>query len=81
KEAVARVVEHFGTIDGLVNNAGINIPSLLVDTKEEASQYELDEAKFDKMVGINFKGLFFVSQEVARVLVTKGSGVIINMAS
>ena len=81
KEAVARVVEHFGTIDGLVNNAGINIPSLLVDTKEEASQYELDEAKFDKMVGINFKGLFFVSQEVARVMATKGSGVIINMAS
>ncbi len=81
KEAVARVVEHFGTIDGLVNNAGINIPSLLVDTKEEASQYELDEAKFDKMVGINFKGLFFVSQEVARVMATKGSGVIIKMAS
>ena len=54
---------------------------MLVDTKEEASQYELDEAKFDKMVGINFKGLFFVSQEVARVLATKGSGVIINMAS
>ena len=79
--AVSATVERFGTIDAVVNNAGINIPSLLVDTKEEASQYELDEAKFDKMVNINFKGLFFVSQEVARILAAKGSGVIINMAS
>ncbi|MBF0787442.1 MULTISPECIES: SDR family oxidoreductase [unclassified Streptococcus] len=81
KEAVAKVVEHFGTVDGLVNNAGINIPSLLVDVAEEAGQYELNEEKFDKMVSINFKGLFFVSQEVARILATKKSGVIINMAS
>ncbi|MGT2715705.1 SDR family oxidoreductase [Streptococcus respiraculi] len=81
KEAVAKVVAHFGTVDGLVNNAGINIPSLLVDVAEEAGQYELNEEKFDKMVNINFKGLFFVSQEVARILATKKSGVIINMAS
>lgn len=81
KEAVSKVVEHFGTIDGLVNNAGINIPSLLMDIKTEAGPYELDEDKFDRMVGINFKGLFFVSQEVARVLATKQAGVIVNMAS
>ncbi|MBM7314493.1 SDR family oxidoreductase [Streptococcus suis] len=81
KEAVSKVVKHFGTIDGLVNNAGINIPSLLMDIKTEAGPYELDEDKFDRMVGINFKGLFFVSQEVARVLATKQAGVIVNMAS
>ncbi len=81
KDAVAAVVARFGTIDGLVNNAGINIPSLLVDTKDAGGQYELDEAKFDKMVNINVKGLFFVSQEVGRILAGKQSGVIINMAS
>lgn len=81
QEAVARVVDHFGTIDGLVNNAGINIPSLLVDSKEPQGRYELDESKFDRMIGINFKGLFFVSQEVSRILVKNGNGVIINMAS
>lgn len=81
KQSVAQVVAHFGTIDGLVNNAGINLPSLLVDTAEAGGPYELNEEKFDKMVNINVKGLFFVSQEVARVLAAKKSGVIINMAS
>lgn len=81
KAAVQQVIRHFGTIDGLVNNAGINIPSLLVDIVDEAGQYELNEEKFDKMVSINFKGLFFVTQEVARVLAAKYSGVIVNMAS
>ena len=41
---VAKVVETFGGIDAIVNNAGINIPRLLVD---EGNQYELDEAVFD----------------------------------
>lgn len=34
EEAVAEVVSKFGTVDGLVNNAGINIPRLLVDAKK-----------------------------------------------
>lgn len=80
-QSIDVVVEHFGRIDGLVNNAGINTPSLLVDTKDPGGQYELDEAKFDRMIGINLKGLFFVSQKVSRVLAKQGKGVIINMAS
>lgn len=79
--SVDMVIDYFGTIDGLVNNAGINLPSLLVDSVHPQGIYELDEVKFDKMVGINVKGLFFVSQAVARILVAKKEGVIINMAS
>ncbi|MDR2833371.1 MAG: SDR family oxidoreductase [Streptococcaceae bacterium] len=81
KDSVKAAVEHFGTIDGLVNNAGINIPGLLVDTQEEGGQFEVSEATFDKMTSINFKGLFFVTQEVARVLAPKKEGVIVNMSS
>ena len=75
---IAKTLETFGTIDVLVNNAGINIPRLLVD---EAGQYELDEAVWDKVMNVNVKGLFYCTQEAARVMVKNGNGVIVNMSS
>ena len=64
---VAEIIQRFGRIDGLVNNAGVNFPRLLVDEKAPAGQYELNEAAFEKMVNINQKGVFLMSQAVARV--------------
>ena len=78
---VEKAKETFGTIDVLVNNAGINIPRLLVDPKDPKGQYELDEAVWDKVCNVNLKGVFFCAQAVGRVLVEKGEGVIINMSS
>ena len=75
---IAKVLETFGTIDVIVNNAGINIPRLLVD---EGNQYELDEAVWDKVMNVNVKGLFLCSQAAGRVMVKNGGGVIINMSS
>jgi sorbitol-6-phosphate 2-dehydrogenase len=75
---INKTVEKFGTVDVMVNNAGINIPRLLVD---EAGQYELDECVWDKVMNVNLKGLFFCSQEAARIMKAKGEGVIINMSS
>lgn len=79
--AVAQVLERFGTIDGLVNNAGINLPRLLVDKKTPQSQYELSDEVFDKIIAINQKGVYLVSQAVGRIFIEKQSGVIINMSS
>ncbi len=71
-------VARFGTVDIIVNNAGITIPRLLVD---EAGKYELDEMVWDKVMNVNLKGLFFCSQGAARIMKAKGEGVIINMSS
>ncbi|NMA67340.1 MAG: SDR family oxidoreductase [Clostridiaceae bacterium] len=75
---VKQVQDEFGTIDILVNNAGINIPRLLVDQKQ---QYELDLSTWDKVMDVNVKGVFLCTQEVAKIMVAQGSGVIINMSS
>lgn len=78
---VQAVVDRFGTVDAVVNNAGINVPRLLIDPKDPHGKYELDDATFEKITMINQKGLYLVSQAVGRILVEKKKGVIINMAS
>ena len=70
------VMDKFGKVDGLVNNAGINLPRLLVDVKGEKPEYELSVDSFDKMFAVSVKGLFLVAQAVARELVKQGHGVI-----
>ena len=75
---ITKAIEEYGKIDVLVNNAGINIPRLLVDPGQ---QYELDEAVWDKVMNVNVKGLFLMTQAAARVMVSQGSGVIINVSS
>jgi 2-deoxy-D-gluconate 3-dehydrogenase len=69
---VAGAVEGLGGIDILVNNAGVNIP---------ADALELTEADWDLVQDVNLKGLFFLSQRVARRMKAEGGGRIINVAS
>lgn len=78
---VTKTLEVFGTIDAVVNNAGINIPALLADVADPNGEFELNDAIFDKMTAVNQKGVYLVSQSVGRILAQKGSGIIINMSS
>lgn len=78
---VAAAKSKFGRIDILVNNAGINIPCLLVDPKDPHGKHELSEAVYDKVTGVNIKGVYLVAQAVGHELVKEGRGVIINMSS
>ena len=81
EKMVSKTIEAFGKIDILINNAGINIPRLLVDPKYSQSKYELDENIFDKIVNVNQKGVFLCTQAVAREMIRNNEGVIVNMSS
>jgi NAD(P)-dependent dehydrogenase (short-subunit alcohol dehydrogenase family) len=70
---VQKVVEEFGRIDILVNNAATN-PTM-------ASALDIEERAWDSIMNLNLRGLFFLSQTVARVMKEKGGGKIINVAS
>jgi len=79
---VEETVKKFGKIDVLVNNAGINLPRLLVDFYSNERKYEIDEEAFNKMVNVNQKGVVFVTQAVVRHMIDKKiKGVIINISS
>jgi NAD(P)-dependent dehydrogenase (short-subunit alcohol dehydrogenase family) len=59
-------------LDILVNNAGLNRPQPLL---------EVDEATLDQLLTLNVRAAFLVAQAAARLMVSRGSGVIINMSS
>jgi sorbitol-6-phosphate 2-dehydrogenase len=78
---VKKVVEKYGKVDVLVNNAGITMPRLLIDQNDPKGKFELKEKEFDLMVAINLKGAFLCAQAAAREMVKRNCGVIINMSS
>ncbi len=70
---VRKTLQEFGRIDILVNNAGANpILSTMVDLEEEA---------LEKVLEVNLKGAFLMSQAVAREMIKQGGGRIINLSS
>ncbi|HST75682.1 MAG TPA: glucose 1-dehydrogenase [Acetobacteraceae bacterium] len=69
---VRQAVEEFGQIDILVNNAGVT---------RRADIMELTEADWDRIHRVNAKGVFFCLQRVAREMIPRRSGRIINIAS
>lgn len=75
------VIAKYGKIDALVNNAGINLPRLLVDVVGEKPQYELNDDSFSKMFNVNVKGVFLCAQACAKQMLKQGQGVILNMSS
>lgn len=72
QSAVDSIIAKFGKIDVLINCAGIN--------KREGFM-DVEESTFDKIMAINLKGVFLVTQAVVPYMMEKKSGSIINMGS
>ncbi len=72
QRAIAAIEDHFGKIDILVNNAGCNI-------RKPALQVSWDD--WNTILDTNLRGSFFVAQAVARGMIERGYGRIINIGS
>ena len=66
------VLQEFGTIDVLVNNAGITKDNLLM---------RMSEDDFDKVIEVNLKSVFNMTKAVQRTMLKQKKGSIINMSS
>ncbi|WP_298366966.1 3-oxoacyl-[acyl-carrier-protein] reductase [uncultured Lutibacter sp.] len=72
QELAANVLKEFGTIDVLINNAGITKDNLLM---------RISEDDFDTVMDVNLKSVFNLTKAVIRPMMKQRSGSIINMSS
>jgi 3-oxoacyl-[acyl-carrier protein] reductase len=72
QQLVADVLDYFGSVDVLVNNAGITKDGLLMRMTEE---------DFDKVMDVNMKSVFNMTKAVLRPMLKQRKGSIINMSS
>jgi NAD(P)-dependent dehydrogenase (short-subunit alcohol dehydrogenase family) len=76
RSAVTSALEAFsataGPLRALVNNAGMTLPGRFLDQTDE---------DWDRIVEVNLKGTFIVSQVAARSMVEQGTGAIVNISS
>ena len=72
KEMTAHIIEKYGKIDVLINNAGISQYKLFTDITDE---------EWDSIMNINLKSNFIVTQEVVKNMIANKKGLIINISS
>lgn len=72
QEMVDKILDKFGKIDILINNAGITKDALLIRMSEE---------DWDSVISVNLKGTFNCTRTVAKVMLKAHSGRIVNIAS
>lgn len=72
RELIGSAIQRFGSVDVLINNAGIFVPKSFTD-------YLPDD--FQRVVGTNLAGFFYPSQEAVRHMRRNGGGQIINITT
>lgn len=72
RRTVSKAMMEFGKIDALVCNAGIALPALFTETDEES---------YDRIMNVNVKGVFYLTQAAAKEMIREGGGNIILLSS
>ncbi|MDR2018793.1 MAG: SDR family oxidoreductase [Syntrophobacterales bacterium] len=72
EEAVVRTLERFGRVDILINNAGTNRPSQVVDMTDEM---------WDTVINTSLRGTFYFCRAVIPSMITQNGGRIVNITS
>jgi NAD(P)-dependent dehydrogenase (short-subunit alcohol dehydrogenase family) len=72
ESAASDLARRYGPVAALVNNAGMTLPSTFLTQTD---------ADWDRMVDVNLKGTFVMSQVFGRQMVNQGSGSIVNISS
>jgi NAD(P)-dependent dehydrogenase (short-subunit alcohol dehydrogenase family) len=72
ERGVAAVIERWGRIDVLFNNAGLGLVKSLHETSEE---------EWDRVMAVNLKGAFLVSRAVLPSMMSRNGGAIVNVSS
>ncbi|MHC0038103.1 3-oxoacyl-ACP reductase FabG [Pseudoneobacillus sp. C159] len=72
EKMVSDTAEHFGSVDIVVNNAGITADAQLI---------KMEEAQWDRVIDVNLKGVFNVAQAAAKYMKEQKNGVILNASS
>ena len=81
ESAVTSVIDRWGQVDVLVNNAGIVRDAQLVKWKDGAVQSLMSDEVFDSVIGVNLRGVFHCARAVAPHMIRQGRGVILNASS
>ena len=71
-DLIQKAIEHFGSLDIVVNNAGVTKDTLLLRMKE---------SDWDFVLNVNLKGAFLITQAAAKAMIKQKSGRIINISS
>lgn len=78
---IDKIIEGYGHIDVLVNNAGITRDGLFVKVVDGRLEKQMSETDFDLVIDVNLKGCFNCAQAVVPYMIEKRGGVILNASS
>jgi 3-oxoacyl-[acyl-carrier protein] reductase len=80
-KGVQAVVDRWGRIDVLVNNAGIVRDAQLVKWKDGAVTATMTDEAWDAVIGVNLKGVFHCTRAAVPYMIQGGGGTILNASS